>query len=142
MKLVLDTDVLVAAIRSDSGASRQILLAALAGRVEMLVSTSLLVEYEAVMTRPKHLAASSLSAEDVGALLDAIAGSAKQVRMAFQWRPTLRDPDDDMVLETAINGSAEAIVTFNTKDFVDGASQFGIKLLRPGEVVRKLEELK
>ncbi len=139
MKLVLDTDILVAAIRSDGGASRRILVAALNGQFDMLVSTSLLIEYEAVMTRPKHLEASSLASEDVGILLDAVAGIAKPVRLAFHWRPTLRDPDDDMVLETAVNGGATAIVTFNVKDF-EGARQFGIDVLKPGEIVLKMED--
>jgi putative PIN family toxin of toxin-antitoxin system len=142
MKLVLDTDVLVAAIRSDTGASRHLLAAALEGQIDMLVSTSLLIEYEAVMTRSQHLAASSLTAADVGALLDAVAGIAKQVRLAFHWRPMLRDPDDDMVLETAVNGGANAIVTFNAKDFGDGAEKFGIEIWRPGEAIRKLESIR
>jgi putative PIN family toxin of toxin-antitoxin system len=139
MKIVLDTDAMVAAIRSDLGASRFLLVSALEKRFEMLVSTSLLIEYEAVMTRPKHLAASSLSTEDIGDLLDTVAGIAKQVRLAFHWRPMLRDPDDDMVLETAVNGGADAIVTFNVKDFVDAAGKFGIEIWRPGEAIRKLE---
>jgi putative PIN family toxin of toxin-antitoxin system len=139
MNIVLDTDVMVAAIRSNFGASRFLLVSALEKRFEVLVSTSLLIEYEAVMTRPKHLAASSLDTKDVGDLLDAVAGIAKQVRLAFHWRPMLRDPDDDMVLETAVNGGADAIVTFNVKDFVDVAGNFGIEIWRPGEAIRKLE---
>lgn len=139
MKLVLDTDAMVAAIRSDLGASRLLLVAALAKRFEMLVSTSLLIEYEAVMTRPKHLAASSLTVADVGDLLDSVAGIAKQVQLAFHWRPMLRDPDDDMVLETAVNGGADAIVTFNVRDFSDEAKHFGIEIWRPGEAIKKLE---
>jgi putative PIN family toxin of toxin-antitoxin system len=139
MKLVLDTDAMVAAIRSDIGASRILLVAALEKRFEMLVSTSLLIEYEAVMTRAKHLAVSSLTAADVGDLLDSVAGIAKQVRLAFHWRPMLRDPDDDMVLETAVNGGADAIVTFNVKDFGDEAGRFGIEIWKPGEAIKKLE---
>jgi putative PIN family toxin of toxin-antitoxin system len=142
MKLVLDTDVMVAAIRSDLGASRLFLVAALEKRFEMLASTSLLIEYEAVMTRSKHLEASSLTVADICSLLDAVAGIARQVRLAFHWRPMLRDPDDDMVLETAVNGGADAIVTFNVKDFVDVACKFGIEIWRPGEAVGKLETLK
>ena len=69
------------------------------------------------MTRTRHLVASKLSAEDVGILLDAIASVAEPVRVAFLWRPSLRDADDDMVLEVAVNGQADAIVTFNRRDF-------------------------
>jgi putative PIN family toxin of toxin-antitoxin system len=139
MKLVLDTDVMVAAIRSDLGASRRLLKEALLGQLDILVSTSLLIEYEAVMTRPQHLAASSLTVVDVGALLDAVAGIANQAQLAFHWRPQLRDPDDDMVLETTVNGGAHAIVTFNVKDFADAAGRFGIEIWKPGEAIKMLE---
>ena len=117
---MLDTDVIVAALRSDRGASRQLLLAALKRRFELLLSVPLILEYEAVLTRPQHLAACGLSSAEVGRVLDDLAGVARPVRLAFRWRPRLSDPDDDMVLETAINGSASAIVTFNQRDFAPG----------------------
>src|SRR5450759_996469 len=109
---VLDTAAMVAAIRSDAGASRRLLVAALEQRFTLLIS-----EYEAVMTRAQHLVASKLSAQDVGILLDAVASVGEPVRPAFLWRPSLRDADDDMVLEVAVNGQADAIVTFNRRDF-------------------------
>jgi putative PIN family toxin of toxin-antitoxin system len=139
MRLVLDTSVMVAAIRSDAGASRLLLTGALLSRFSVLVTTGLLIEYEAVMTRAEHLFASGLSEADVGALLDAVAGVAVPVRLSYLWRPQLRDPDDDMVLEAAVNGSADALVTFNLRDFAGMATQFGIELLTPGQAVRKLE---
>ena len=114
---VLDTDVMVAALRSDRGASRQLLLAALNQQFELLLSVPLMLEYEAVLTRPQHLAACGLSSVEVGRVLDDLAAVARPVRLAFRWRPRLSDPDDDMVLETAINGSANAIVTLNQSDF-------------------------
>lgn len=114
---VLDTDVLVAAFRSKGGASRRILMAALDGRFELLVSVPLMLEYEAVLTRPEHLKVSRASEEDVTDVLDGLALVAKRVTFAFRWRPALPDPNDDMVLETAVNGQAHAIVTFNERDF-------------------------
>jgi PIN domain len=69
----------------------------------LLVSVALMLEYEAVMTRKQHLAVSKLSTEDVGILLDAVAAVGEPVRPAFLWRPSLRDADDDMVLEVAVN---------------------------------------
>jgi predicted nucleic acid-binding protein len=78
------------------------------------------------MTRAEHLAAAKLSAGEVSLLLDAIATVCAPVRLAFLWRPTLRDPDDDMVLEAAVNGQAHAIVTFNRRDFSPAMEQFGI----------------
>jgi predicted nucleic acid-binding protein len=99
----------------------------------------MLIEYEAVMSRTEHLSASGLSAEDVGAILDAVAAVAEPIRLAFLWRPALRDPDDDMVLETAANGRADAIVTFNAGDFVVSSDRFGVRVLSPGAALKLLE---
>lgn len=142
MRLVLDTAAMVAAIRSDTGASRWLLPTALERRrgLTLLVSVPLLIEYEAVMTRTEHLKASGLSAADVGVLLDAVAAAAEAVRLAYLWRPTLPDADDDMVLEAAVNGRADAIVTFNLRDFGPSAEQFGIAVLSPGETLKRLEK--
>jgi predicted nucleic acid-binding protein len=71
-------------------------------------------------------------------LLDAVAAVVEPVRLAFLWRPVVRDPDDDMVLEAAVNGRADALVTFNIRDF-DEASSFGVAVLSPGETVRRWE---
>ena len=139
MRLVIDTATMVAAVRSDQGASRRLLVAGLERRLTLLVSTPLLIEYEAVMARKEHLAASGLSEAEVGQLLDAVAAVATPVRLAFQWRPMLRDPDDDMVLETAVNGRADAIVTFNRRDSLPQAERFGTPVLKPGEALRRLE---
>ncbi|WP_352747946.1 putative toxin-antitoxin system toxin component, PIN family [Mesorhizobium sp. M0185] len=140
MRLLFDTATMVAAIRSDAGASRQLLVAALERRLTLIASVPLMIEYQAVMTRPEHLEASALSAEDVNALLDAVAAVAEQVRLVFLWRPAVRDPDDDMVLEAAVNGRADAIVTFNLRDFGKVAERFGIMVLSPGEALRRLEK--
>ena len=139
---MLDTTVLVAAIRGGAGASRWLLRAALERRrgLTLLVSVPLLIEYEAVVTRAEHLAASGLSTADVGVLLDAVAAVAEPVRLAYLWRPTLPDADDDMVLEVAVNGRADGIVTFNLSDFVRPAKQFGVKVMRTGEAVKRLEQ--
>lgn len=131
---------MVAAIRSDAGASRRLLAAAIEGRrLTLLVSVPLVLEYEAVMTRSEHLAASGLSVIDVEELLDGLANVAEHVRVSFRWRPRLRDADDDMVLEAAVNGRADGIVTFNKRDFGADAEQFGIAVMSPGEAVRLLE---
>jgi len=129
---------MVAAIRSDAGASRRLLVAALQQRFTLLVSVALMVEYEAVMTRTRHLVASKLSAEDVGILLDAVASVAEPVRLAFLWRLSLRDADDDMVLEVAVNGQADAIMTFNRRDFRPATERFGIEILSPGAAIERL----
>ncbi|PYT74773.1 MAG: putative toxin-antitoxin system toxin component, PIN family [Acidobacteria bacterium] len=137
---VVDTDVLVAAFRSDSGASRQVLEAARARRFNLLLSVPLMLEYESVLTRPEHLAASGASREDVSAVLDELASVAKRVQLLIRTRPLLSDANDEMVLETAINGRADAIVTFNDRDFRPVATRFRCSVLRPVEVIRRLAE--
>jgi putative PIN family toxin of toxin-antitoxin system len=135
---VLDTDVLVAAFRSDAGASRQVLETARARRFDLLLSVPLMLEYESVLTRPEHLAASGASGEDVSALLDELASVGKRVELMIRVRPMLSDPNDEMVLETAINGRADAIVTFNDRDFRAAAARFRCSVVRPVEVIRRL----
>lgn len=132
---MLDTDVMVAAIRSDSGASRRLLIAGLRRRFTLLISVPLLIEYEAVMTRAEHLAASRLSAADIELLLDMVAAVGEPVHLAFLWRPILRDPTDDMVLETAVNGQADLLATFNRRDFARAAGRFQVAIATPGDAL-------
>jgi putative PIN family toxin of toxin-antitoxin system len=138
---VLDTDVMVAALRSDRGASRQLLLAALNRQFELLLSVPLMLEYEAVLTRAQHLAACGLSSTEVGSVLDDLAAVGRPVRLAFRWRPRLPDPDDDMVLETAINGRASAIVTFNQRDFADACEDFDCGVILPATALQQIRSL-
>jgi putative PIN family toxin of toxin-antitoxin system len=140
VRFVLDTAAMVAAIRSDAGASRRLLVALIERRCRTaLVSVPLVIEYEAVLTRPEHLQAAHISAADVSTILDAVVSVAEPVRLAFLWRPTLHDPGDDMVLETAVNGHAEWIVTFNRKHFDAAATRFGIGVCTPAEAMTAWE---
>jgi predicted nucleic acid-binding protein len=138
-RTVLDTDVLVAAVRSDRGASRVLLTAALESRYPSVVSVPLMLQYESVLTRPEHLAAASISTADVGVLLDALALVAEPIRISYLWRPVLQDPGDDLVLETAVNGRAEVVVTFNRRHFEPAARPFGLEILAPADALRRLE---
>jgi putative PIN family toxin of toxin-antitoxin system len=138
VRTVLDSDVLVAAIRSDRGASRQLLEAALERKFPLLLSVPLIIEYEAVITRPEHLEVAGASASEIGILLDALVSLSEQVKLSFRWRPILSDPEDDMVLETAVNGSAEVLVTFNQRHFAPAAKTFELKVLTPGEALELL----
>jgi putative PIN family toxin of toxin-antitoxin system len=135
---VLDTDVMVAALRSDKGASRQVLLVALNRQFEMLLSVPLILEYEAVLTHPQHLAPCGLSSAEVGRVVDDLAAVARPDRLAFRWRPKLSDPDDDMVLDTAINGSAGAIVTFSQRDFASGTKGFHCAVILPATALQEI----
>jgi putative PIN family toxin of toxin-antitoxin system len=138
VRCVLDTDVVVAAVRSAQGASRGLLEAIHDGRLTGLISVPLLLEYEAVLSRAEHLRVRGLSLDDVGAILDGLAGVMEHVTLHYLWRPLLRDGDDDMVLETAINGRAAAIVTFNLRDYGRWPESFGIEVLRPTDCLRRL----
>ena len=133
MRVVLDTDVMLAALVSPLGASRQWLSAVLRGEVEALVSVPLVLEYEAVLKRPENLRRANATAEEVERLIDAFVAQAHQVAISYLWRPSLRDPADEMVLEAAVNGSADWIITFNLADY-GGAERFHIAIGRPGPV--------
>ena len=139
MKVVLDTDVVVAAMRSPRGASAAILRAARQGRVTLLASMPLALEYEAVCSRAEHRLAAGLSDREVKVFLTAVVALAEPVTTHFLWRPQLRDPGDEMVLEAAVNGHADALVTFNVRDFGIVPSQFGIEVLLPREAIRRIK---
>lgn len=135
-KLVIDTDVLFAAFDSPNGASRHLLLAILDERFTLLLSNPLLIEYETVLTRPRDLARFGLSANDISMALDDLVRLCQPVHFHYRWRPGAHDPDDDIVLETAINGQADIIASFNLADLSLGARRFGIPVFRPVDVLR------
>ena len=139
VRLVLDTNVVVAAFRSDQGASRRLILAALDREVTMLASVPLMLEYESVLKRPEQLAAIGLTANEVDTVLDAVALVIEPVRLAFLWRPRLRDPSDEMVLETAVNGRADRLVTFNLRHLAEATRGFGIHAGLPGAICREVQ---
>ena len=139
---MLDTDAMVAALRSSRGASRQLLVGALEGSFQLLLSVPLILEYEAVLSRPEHLAACGLSAAEIGRVLDDLAGIAQPVSLSFRWRPRLSDPNDDMVLETAVNGNADAIVTFNQRDFEAAIRDFDCAVILPGAALGQIRSSK
>lgn len=141
MRLVLDTDVIVAAVLSAQGASRSILEAISNGAGTSLISVPLLIEYEAVLSRPALMSEAGLTRNDLDTILDGLASIMEPVDIHYLWRPLLSDPYDDMVLETAVNGQAGAIVTFNVKDYGNIPASFGMELLQPRDAIRKLRLL-
>ena len=104
----------------------------------MLASVALFLEYEAVLTRPEHLLASGLTQIQAVGFLDYLAGIIEPVKLHYLWRPQLSDVADEMVLETAINGRADCIVTFNTRHFSPAVDRFGIEAIWPEEAIRRL----
>ena len=138
-RVVLDSNVLVAAARSRNGASFALLNALRANRFCMLASVPLFVEYEAVLKRPEQLAQGMRSVAREDAFLDALVLRVEPVHLYYLWRPQLRDAADEMVLETALNGRADVLVTFNGGDF-DAAQKFALPVLTPAEFLKQLNQ--
>jgi putative PIN family toxin of toxin-antitoxin system len=140
VRLVLDTNVVVAGMRSPGGASAELIRRARRGRATLVSTVALALEYEAVCRREEHRRAAALSAAETELFLDAIVALAEPVETWFLWRPQLRDPSDELVLEAGVNGRADAIVTFNRRDFAPGASRFGVEVLLPREALMRTPE--
>jgi putative PIN family toxin of toxin-antitoxin system len=138
VRCVLDTNVIVAALRSPAGASAALLRAARRGDLTFLANVALALEYEATCSRAEHQLAAGLNAAEVRIFLDAVIGMAEPVETHFLWRPLLRDPSDELVLEAAVNGRAQVIVTFNLRDFGRAPSRFGIEVLNPPAALSRI----
>ncbi len=136
----MDTNVVVAAMRSPSGASAEILRAARRAEVVLLANVALALEYEAVCRRPEHRLAAGLEAREVDVFLDAVIAMMEPVETHFMWRPQLRDPADEFVLDAAVNGRAAAIVTFNRRDFGRAPARFGFEALNPAETIWRIRQ--
>ena len=135
----MDTDAVIAAMRSPAGASAAIVRAVRSGHATLLLSVPLAIEYEAVCRRPEHRMEAGLSSRQVEIFVNAIIAMAEPVRTHFLWRPQLRDPNDEMVLEAAVNGRADALVTFNLRDYGDSPKQFGVEVLLPREAIGRIK---
>jgi putative PIN family toxin of toxin-antitoxin system len=138
VRVVADTDVVVAAVCSPDGASAALLRAVRQGEVVLPLSVPLAMEYEAVCSRPEHQLASGLNEQEVQTFLDAVIALAEPVKIHFLWRPQLRDPADEMVLEAAVNGRADLLVTFNVRDYGTVPAQFGIEVVTPREAIERI----
>lgn len=137
-RIVLDTDVLVAALRSADGGSNAVLRQVALGRLTPLVTAALFLEYEAVLKRPDQRLAHGFGLDDLDRFLSGFAAACAPVEVSFRWRPQLGDPNDEMVLEAAVNGGADALVTHNVRDFAKAAATFGLRVLRPGDLLKEL----
>ena len=135
----MDTDAVVAAMRSPAGASAAIIRVVRQRQATLLLSVPLAMEYEAVCRRSEHRDESGLSVKQVEIFLDAIIAMGEPVRTHFLWRPQLRDPNDEMVLEAAVNGRADALVTFNVRDYGTTPAQFGVEVLLPREAIARIK---
>lgn len=139
-RVVLDTSVIVAGLRSQLGAGHQLLKFVAEQRLTPLVTTALFFEYEDVLGRPEHRLATGMDKEDVAGFLAAFASAAEPVEVHFLWRPQLSDPADELVLEAAVNGRANAIVTHNIQDFLPVMPGFGIEVVTPGALLKRMRK--
>ena len=140
MRLTIDTDVVVAALRSPTGASAALLALLLEGKASWLLSVAMAFEYEVICMLAEHRLAANASEREVRNLLDAIFDVVVPVEVHYQWRPQLTDAGDEMVLEAAVNGRADAIVTLNGAHFKGAPGRFGIKLWKPAEALREIRK--
>jgi putative PIN family toxin of toxin-antitoxin system len=136
---VLDTSVIVAALRSAAGAGNAVLRLVARQELVPLVSTALFLEYEDVLKRPEQRLAHGLDPSQIDRFLAALASASEPVEVRYQWRPQLADAGDEMVLEAAVNGRADALVTHNVKDFAAAAEKFGLRILRPGDLLTEIK---
>ena len=132
---------IVAAMRSPAGVSAAILRAARRGKPSLLLSVTLALEYEAICRQAEHWLASGPTDQEVQTFVTAVIAMAAPVKIHFLWRPQLRDAGDEMVLETAVNGGADALITFNIRDYGEVPSRFGIEVLLPREAIGRIKFL-
>ena len=136
MRIVLDTSVLVAAAHSRNGASFHIVSMLPAREFEIALTVALYTEWQAVLTRPEHLP-SGVTVDATLGFLRYLASVAHLQDVHFLWRPFLRDPDDDMVLECAIASGSQYIVTHNIRDF-RRVEQLNVQAITPGDFLKLL----
>jgi len=136
-RVVLDTCVLIAGLRSRRGASFKLLRMVGRGRFTLCVSVPLVLEYEAAGKR--HAKQFGLTHADIDDVVDYLCRIAEHREVHFLWRPCLKDPSDDMVLELVVEAGAGTIITHNIGDFT-GAENFNVAVIRPGAFLRLLGE--
>ena len=132
MLAVFDTNVIISALKSATGASFRLIGFVRAGVLRPAVTAPLVFEYDDVASRPGLLP--HLSPSEITGFLDWFVSVSSQHKVHFLWRPLLRDPKDDMVLEAAVAASADYLITFNTSDFVD-ASSLGVRVVTPPQLL-------
>ena len=137
-KIVLNTNVLVAGLRSRRGASFRLLGLLGTGRFEIAISVALVLEYEDVLMR--DVAALGLDESDIADLLDYLCAVGQRERIYYLWRPFLRDPKGDHLLELGVAANCEGIVTFSAGDF-SGVDRFGLWIMTPGESLARIGEI-
>ncbi len=136
--IVIDTCVLISALRSRNGASFKPLSLIDSKKFSFFLSVPLVLEYEAVAKRmSRNIGLTYLDIEDI---IDYLCTVGKHRKVHFLWRPNLKDPSDDFVLELAVESECNYIVTHNIKDFKD-IKKFNLKAITPQELLRKIGDI-
>ncbi|HZM03459.1 MAG TPA: PIN domain-containing protein [Candidatus Saccharimonadales bacterium] len=138
-RVILDTNVVLAALRSQTGASHRLLLTIGHSRWQSVITPALMYEYEDVARRPGNGLA--MSSQDITNILDLIYQQSHRQLVWFSWRPVSPDPGDDAILEAAIAGGCDFVVSFNERH-LRVARQFGIEILRPADLLKLIGESK
>ena len=135
IQVIIDTNVLYAGLYSSTGASFQILKAAEEGKIQLVISISLLFEYEDVLKRNKENL--QFTDNEIDIILDNICSLSKFQKIYFLWRPYLKDAGDDHIIEVAIASQTQTIVTHNIKDFV-GVEKLGVRAITPKQLLEEI----
>lgn len=138
-RIVIDTNVMVAALKSERGASYKLLSIIDEEQFQIGISVSLIFEYEDVLKRGDLKL--NLETEDIDDILDYICKVADKREIFYLWRPYLKDPKDDLLLELAVESESDFIITYNKKDF-ESIDKFGLQALTPKEFLEKIGEIK
>ena len=139
MIIVLDTSVFVSALLGPTGASREVLRACLDGRLRPLMGAALVAEYESLLSRTELFERSLLDLAEREAVLNGFLNVCRWTNIYYGWRPNLRDEGDNHLLELAVAGGAEAIVTKNVRDLRSGELRFpGLRILQPADLLKEI----
>jgi len=136
--VVIDTNVIIAALRSRRGASNKLLSLVGTSKFEIHDSVALILEYEAVLQRQRTEL--GLTQDEVSVFIDTLCSMAHHHKIYFLWRPYLTDVNDELVLELAVSANCEYILTHNVSDF-KGSEQFGIQAITPKEFLQVIREV-
>ncbi|PKM37224.1 MAG: putative toxin-antitoxin system toxin component, PIN family [Gammaproteobacteria bacterium HGW-Gammaproteobacteria-10] len=137
LRIVIDTNLIIAALRSRRGASFKLLSLIDAGLFRVNLSVPLFLEYEAVAKREQHRF--TLDDQDIEDILNYIAAVSDKREIFFLWRPYLKDPKDDLVLEVAVESASQFIITHNLRDFA-GIEKFNLQAITPQQLLKQLGE--
>jgi len=137
--VIIDTNIFVSALRSDMGVAYSLVSRLPSSKFQISLSVPLYIEYQDVLTRKEHLAGTSTK-EEILAFLRYVCKIANRQNIFYLWRPWLKDPKDDMVLELAVAAKSQFIITYNLKDFLN-IQQFGIEAITPKDFLQIIEEV-